>query len=402
LRLTKKSAEADYMTKSLRIVLISHTFGEYCVQLANGLARYGDVLLMLPTEVAVPHREHLDHAVRLFTYPNPRFRRPILQFRMLRTLLHVIGDFGPDVIHYQGGHPWLDLTLALVRSYPLVLTVHDVRPHPGDRLSKKTPLWMAKFLRHRADRLIVQTKFARDEIIRDFPAADKRISVVPHIQIGRKAAPLSNRDDRPLILFFGRIWKYKGLQYLIRAEPLITASVPDATFLIAGQGEKFSRYSRMMVHPERFIVDNEFILQERATEYFARASVVVLPYIEASQSGVISMAYTAGKPVVASAVGGLPEMVEDGRTGYLVPPRDVSQLAGCINLLLLDHDLRDWMGANARAKIEAECSPDVIAKATMDVYARAIEQGVRCTNQPSLRRSPTVVVSSSRYVDRND
>jgi glycosyltransferase involved in cell wall biosynthesis len=260
---------------------------------------------------------------------------------------------------------------------------------------------MEKFVRNRADHLIVQSQFARDEILRDFPA-DKRISVVPHIQIGQNAASASTLDDRPLVLFFGRIWDYKGLEYLIRAEPLITASVPEAHILIAGQGEDFSRYSRMMVHPDRFIVDNEFISDERATEYFARASVVVLPYIEASQSGVISMASTAAKPVVASAVGGLPEMVEDGRTGYLVLPRNVSQLAGCINRLLLDHDLRDWMGANARRKIEAECSPDVIAKATLAVYRRAIEQGVRRRNKGWLHRSPTLAVSSADYADRND
>ena len=375
-------------TKRLRIVLISHTFGEYCIQLANGLARYAQVLLMLPTEVAAPHRAQLDHAVRLFTYPSPRFRQTILQFRMLRTLRHAILHFAPDVIHYQGGHPWLDLTLPRLRWCPLVVTIHDVQPHPGDRLSKKTPLWMEKFVRHRADRLIVQTEFARDEIIRDYPAAENRISVVRHIQIGQRAASMSNRDDN-LVLFFGRIWEYKGLEYLIRAEPLITASVPDACILIAGQGEDFSRYSHMMVHPERFIVDNEFIPEERAAEYFARASVVVLPYIEASQSGIISMAYTAAKPVVASAVGGLPEMIEDGRTGYLVSPRNVSQLAGCITRLLLYHDLRHWMGDNARRKIEAECSSDVIAKATMEVYARAIEQDARRRNRTWMRRLPT-------------
>src|SRR4029077_824531 len=127
---------------------------------------------------------------------------------------------------------------------------------------------------------------------------------------------------------------YKGLEYLIRAEPLITARVPEGTILISGGGEKLSHYRRMMVHPDRFIVDNGFIPDERAADYFARASVVVLPYVEASQSGVVSMAYSAAKPVVATSVGGLPEMVEDGGTGYLVPPRNVSQLAESVTRLL--------------------------------------------------------------------
>lgn len=388
--------------KRLRIALISHTFGEYCVQLANGLARHAQVLLMLPSEVVAPHRARLSHAVRLFTCPGPRFRQPILQFRMLRALFNAIRDFGPDVIHYQGGHPWLDLTLPLLRSCALVLTVHDVRPHPGDRASKKTPWWMEKFVRQQADWLIVQTKFAREAIIRDLPAAEKHASVVPHIQIGQQTASMSNRDDRPLVLFFGRIWEYKGLEYLIRAEPLIAASVPDVRILIAGQGEDFSRYSRMMVHPERFIVDNEFISEERAAEYFAEASVVVLPYIEASQSGVVAIAYSAAKPVVASAVGGLPEMVEDGRTGYLVRPRNVTQLAEYINRLLLDPELRHRMGANGRRKIEAECSPEVIARATMEIYARAIAQGVQDRESNWLRRPAPAPVPSIDSADRNN
>ena len=63
----------------------------------------------------------------------------------------------------------------------------------------------------------------------------------------------------------------------------------------------------MMVHPERFIVHNEYVSDEKRAELFRRASVVVLPYIEASQSGIIPIAYRFGKPVVATTVGGLPE-----------------------------------------------------------------------------------------------
>jgi glycosyltransferase involved in cell wall biosynthesis len=363
--------------RSLRVALISHTFGEYCVQLANGLAQHAQVLLLLPTHVAAPHVAHLNDGVRLFRFQNPRFRQPILQFRMLRTLFQTIRDFTPDVIHYQGGHPWLDLALPCLRRYPLVLTIHDFKPHPGDRLSKKTPLWMETFARHQADELIVHTRFVRDQVIGECPASAEGISVIPHIQIGRDSLSTSIRDDGRVILFFGRIWPYKGLEYLIRAEPLITAHIPEAKILIAGQGENFSHYSQMMMHPDRFIVDNEFIPDERAADYFARASVVVLPYIEASQSGVVSLAYSAAKPVVATTVGGLPEMIEHGRTGYLIPPRDAAQLAEAVTRLLLDADLRHQMGINGRRKVEAECSPGVVARKTMEVYRRTIERTAR-------------------------
>jgi len=375
--------------RRLRVALISHTFGEYCVRLANGLAQQAKVLLLLPTHIAAPHVASLNDAVRFLDFENPRFREPIRQVRMLRTLFQTIRDFNPDVIHYQGGHPWLDLALPCLRRYPLVLTVHDCKPHPGDRLSKKTPLWMEMFARHRADELIVQTQFVRNQMVEAWPSASERTSIIPHIQIGRDLTSTPIRDDGRLVLFFGRIWAYKGLEYLIRAEPLITARVPEATILIAGEGENFSHYRRMMVHPDRFIVDNGFIPDERAADYFARASVVVLPYVEASQSGVVSMAYSAAKPVVATSVGGLPEMVEHGRTGYLVPPRNVPQLAKSVTRLLLDADLRRQMGTNGKGKIEAECSPDVVARKTMEVYLRAIER-------TALIRSRVLVPDPSR------
>jgi glycosyltransferase involved in cell wall biosynthesis len=83
------------------------------------------------------------------------------------------------------------------------------------------------------------------------------------------------------------------------------------------------------------------------------------------------LAYSAEKPVVATEVGGLPEMVEHGRTGYLVPPRNVSALADAVVRLLLDRKLRREMGIRGKKKVEAECSPEVVAQKTIDVYRRA-------------------------------
>jgi glycosyltransferase involved in cell wall biosynthesis len=163
------------------------------------------------------------------------------------------------------------------------------------------------------------------------------------------------------------------LEYLIRAEPLITAQVPDAKFVIAGRGEDFNRYRRLMVHPERFTVYNEYLPHDKRDELFRRASVVALPYIDASQSGVIPTAYTFGKPVVATTVGGLPELVEHGRTGYLVPPRDEQALADALVRLLIDKQLRHELGSNGKHKSNTELSPAAVARQTVAVYCRAIE-----------------------------
>jgi glycosyltransferase involved in cell wall biosynthesis len=356
----------------LRVVLLSSNFGEYCVRLANAVSRHADVLLIIPDRLVAPHAEKLDGAVQLFSFRSPRLRQPFRQLQTIRTVFREIQNFAPDVVHYQGLHPWFDLALPLWRRYPLVCTVHDFRPHPGDKLSQKTPFCVEMFVRRRADQLIVHSQHVRKLMVQQLGGAGENISLMPHIQIGQQLSSPMAEEDEHLILFFGRIWEYKGLEYLIRAEPLISARVPDVRIMIAGQGEDFSRYARMMVHPEHFTVHNEFISEERTAEYFGRASVVVLPYVEASQSGVIPLAYSAAKPVVATTVGGLPEMVEHGRTGYLVAPRDAANLAEALVRLLLDRGLRRQMGANAKHKIELECSTEVIARETIEVYRRAV------------------------------
>ena len=99
---------------------------------------------------------------------------------------------------------------------------------------------------------------------------------------------------------------------------------------------------------------------------------MVLPYIEASQSGVIPIAYHFGKPVIATEVGGLPDMVDHGRTGYLVPPCDANALAKALILLLQDGELRRQFGENGRRKINTECAPEVVARKTRNVYLHAL------------------------------
>ena len=175
------------------------------------------------------------------------------------------------------------------------------------------------------------------------------------------------------LLFFGRIWEYKGLEYLIRAEPLISERIPDVEIVIAGRGEDFEKYRRMMVNPSRFEIHNQNIPEALVAEFFSEASVVVLPYVDASQSGVVPVAYSFARPVVATSVGGLPAVVEDGVTGLLVPPRDVHALADAIVTLLENEDLRHKMGAAGRHKLDREWAPEVIGPQHIDVYQRALQ-----------------------------
>jgi starch synthase len=356
----------------MKVALVSYDFEEYCVRLASGLADTAKVLLLLPSGLAGLHLSALDSRVSVQLFDKARLRQPGRQLRAGWDLVRRIKAFNPDVVHFQQGHLWFNGFLPLLRRFPLILTVHDPRHHLGDSGSKKTPQAVMDFGFRQADQLIAHAGPLKRVLIDECGIRPELVHVVPHVSLCDVPNPASSHDDHPTILFFGRIWEYKGLDFLIRAEPLIAAKVPDATIVIAGKGEDFGRYRRLMAHPERFVVYNEHIPDQRRSELFRHASVVVLPYVDASQSGVIPVAYSFMKPVVATTVGGLPEMVDHGRTGYLVPPRDERALADAIVRLLGNAPLRLQMGLNGRRKLETECAPSVVARQTLAVYHRAV------------------------------
>jgi starch synthase len=370
----------------MNVALISYDFGDYCIRLASGLADMANMLLLLPSALAEPHLSALDSRVTFQPFDKPRLRQPVRQLRTGWDLVRHIRAFNPDVVHLQQGHLWFNGFLRFLRRFPLILTVHDVRQHLGDRGGRKTPQAVMDFGFRQADQLIVHAEPLKRLLIDECGIRPELVHVVPHVSLCDVSNPASSHDDHPTILFFGRIWEYKGLEYLIRAEPLIAAKVPDATIVIAGKGEDFGRYRRLMAHPERFVVYNEYVSHERRSELFRQASLVVLPYVEASQSGVIPVAYSFMKPVVATTVGGLPEMVDDGRTGLLVPPRDERALADAIVRLLGDKTLRMQMGRNGKSKLDAECGPSIVARQTLAVYRRAVAGTNSPTSRAPIRR----------------
>lgn len=356
----------------MKVAFLSFDFGEYCIRLASALTGVADVLLLLPHERSEAHLNLLHPAVDFRPFKRPRLRQPGQQLRMLWGLLREIKGFRPDVLHVQAGHPWFNLALPFLKRYPLVMTIHDPRHHVGDREGQKHPQTIIDYGYRRAKRVIVHGERMKEVVMDALRIAAEDIDVIPHVRLGDEQAYADLDEDEHSILFFGRIWEYKGLEYLIRAEPSITTRVPKARIVIAGEGEALTDYRNMMVHPEHFQVHNTYISEDQQNVLFRQASVVVLPYIDASQSGVIPLAYTFAKPVVATTVGGLPEMVDDGCTGYLVPHRDSDALADAVVHLLQHPTLRHTLGANGRRKIETEWAPDVIAEQTAQVYRRVV------------------------------
>ena len=356
----------------MKIAFVSYYFPEYCIRHVNEMVEEADVLLMLPSQLASGNLGLLDSRVRFEPFVQPRFRQPFQQVRSIASIFATLKRYKPDVVHYQHGHMYFNLMLPFVRKHPLVVTIHDARQHIGDKESQKTPQAIMDFGYRRADHVIVHGKSLITTVTEELGIDASKIHLIPHIAIGQPIIAPKNRDDGRTILFFGRIWEYKGLEYLIQAEPKVTAAFPDARFVIAGKGDDFDRYRRMMVHPDRFEVNNDWISDQARDEMFAASSIVVLPYIEASQSGVIPIAYSYEKPVIATRIGGLPDMVDHQKTGLLVPPRNADALADAIIELLRFPETRAEMGRAGKVKLEQECHPKIVAKATLEVYRHAI------------------------------
>lgn len=365
----------------MQAALIDFHHFPYSVSLANALTEHCNVTLMLPDTVATHYRQALLPTVQQRQF-HPWRRRYPLNVLTVASILRQIHQLNPQVVHFLGGFLWMDLALPLLRSRPVVTTVHDAHIHPGDHESSALGHSLSwKF----ATQVSVHAEAIKRQLVEDCGVNPNKVHIVPHgtYDFYQRWAKPEVQEEANTILFFGRIWDYKGLQYLIEAEPLITARIPQSRIVIAGRGDDFGKYERLMVNRDRFIVRNERIPDEEVARLFQTASVVVCPYIEASQSGVLALANAFGKPVVATPVGGIPEMIIHGQTGLLVPPRDARHLADAVVTLLQDRALRQAMCWNAQQQAQGELSWASIAKQTLAVYQQAINAHA-IPSQPAL------------------
>ncbi len=353
-------------------------FVDYQVQMSRHLKGDNDSLVYVYTKDTALPPENARIAdgikVRLLSRPGAIYN-PIVLAKFLKSsyrMLREIKEYGPDIVHLQIGSSMLGFYIPFLRRYPIITTFHDLRPHDGE--AKFWEKYMHAYIRHASKYLMVHGDRLREAMIRDFgqpPSKVKSIPIGPHnIDAFRMYEREGIKEDKNMVLFFGRILDYKGLEYLIMAEPYIRREAPDARIVIAGSGD-FRRYEGLMANRGSFEVINRYISYREGAALFQRASVVVLPYVEASQSGVVPTAYGFKKPVVATSVGSIPEVVDDGATGFIVPPKDPVSLANAIVRLLKDEGLRRRMGENGHRKLSAELSWDCVIGKTLEVYRSA-------------------------------
>lgn len=289
----------------------------------------------------------------------------------LHTLIKiwlVLQKENPDIVHITSPHWYYFFLHFILNKKPLVITLHDVKPHIGEEniLVK----YLNKLIISDADRIFVHGIHLKQELIQS-GAIGEKISVIPH---GDYSFFLNYPDpklpEEDVVLFFGRIVEYKGLNYLLDAM-MELPKIPRIKLIIAGSGDLSPYLLKIsQLDPELVEIHNFFIPDKDVRNFFERAKIIVLPYIEASQTGIIPIAYAFKKPVIATTVGSIPEVVENEKTGILIPPRDSSALRTAIIDLINDEKKRKRISENAYVKMEKELSWEDIAKKTISIYTQ--------------------------------
>jgi glycosyltransferase involved in cell wall biosynthesis len=275
-------------------------------------------------------------------------RRPWLVPGLLASMVAAVRRAArdADLVHAH----WLaGGAVAALARVPFVVTLHGsgtAGRFADLELARKHPRLVGAVLRRARAVLCVSEALA--DAARSCGAHDVRVirnGVAIPDRVGREAEPAE-------ILFAGRLSPEKGIEELV-------AATQGMNLVVAGDG------------PLRASVESAlgFVPHAELERLYRRAAVVVLPSHREGLPLCVLEAMAHGRPVVASAVGGIPELLEDGVTGLLVPPGDVAALRAALQRLLADPALRRRMGRAGRRRVAELCSRDRVADATLSAYA---------------------------------
>lgn len=361
-----------------RICLIATHFAEYSILLARALREAGaDVLLVInPDNARAEMGEDFvrDGCDGLHTHFVRKTFNPFALLSQVIGLIRAVRSFAPLVIHVQeDSKDVLACALAFLPRVPLILTMHDPKPHSGadsrTRNRSRHGIYIDQ-LRRRADAVIVHGEQLVSDARDSVPSRQIPVFAIPHGPLGISfSLPPDSGQDRMRCLFFGRIEAYKGLRHFIAVIQLLNQRGIRAFGVVAGRGSDLENYRDVLGDTSKFEVIEKFLSPEEVVQQFSQARVVVMPYDNATQSGVAAYALGLGRAVVAFDVGALREMVCDGKTGRLVPHGNLPALADAIEEIIENQEVAESMQSNALLLGHTDFSWRAIAGMTLTAYA---------------------------------
>jgi glycosyltransferase involved in cell wall biosynthesis len=308
--------------------------------------------------------------VRTFSSPLSLLARSIVLPMVVNRLVHDLSARNVRAIVTIMPHVW---GLALQRAahcagIRTLLIVHDADPHPGER----RPLfdWLVRREIRAADRIVTFSGHVADRLIARGDAPESRIARLFH-PIFRFGAKPTERTAPFRLLFFGRILPYKGVAMLLDAFARLRTAGAAVSLSVVGRGE-IDAAPALTTQPG-LTIRNGWVAPNAIGGILAGADAIALPYLEASQSGVVAAAYGAGLPVVATPVGGLAEQVVDGTTGVLARSTSAADFADAIRRLIETPGLYENCRSGVAAHAEKQ-SPERFAMALGDAVLATVAE----------------------------
>jgi glycosyltransferase involved in cell wall biosynthesis len=297
--------------------------------------------------------------------PNARARRAVKLAEHVPDMLRYARTArAAEIVHFQ----WLTVQhldgRLLPRGRPLVLTAHDVLP----REPRRGQLRAQRRLYEHFDAVVVHSRHGARRLSEELGIAPERVHVIPHGAFQHLAAPPAASErppyqtDKPVVLCFGLMRPYKGIDLLLEA----WRGIDQAELWIAGM-PRMDISALMAGAPANVRFVPRFIGDHELGAYFRRADLLVLPYREIDQSGVLFTALAFGKPLLLSDVGGFPEVAASG-AARLFKAGDVAALHDRLRELLGDPAALARLAEQARAAAAGTYSWEAIAGQTLDLY----------------------------------
>ena len=300
-------------------------------------------------------------------------RRAFKAAEHLRDMRRLRSELDADVVHYQWlTAPALDAHLLPPRR-PRLITAHYVLPPRASRRQVAA----ASRLFGRMDAVVAHSEHGAARLRDEVGVDSDRVRVIPHGAFdylthlpAEKPLPAELEGaDGPVILFFGLLRPYKGLDTLLQA----FRELPDAELWIVGNPrmdiEPLRRLAATAPGRVRFLT--RFVEDAEIPPIFRRADLVVLPYRDAEHSGVLYTGLAFAKPLVLTSVGGFPELAASG-AARLVPPEDPAALAAALAELVADPGARERLAAAAGEAAAGPYSWDAVATQTLALYQELV------------------------------
>lgn len=248
----------------------------------------------------------------------------------------------PDYIIMQWWHPYFSPCYTglsmLTRKIPKIFVCHNVFPHerfPLDKFLTRTVLRKGKaYITHSAMdaedlKEIVAVPNYETTVLPVHNSFKMKNLTKPQARLAANVA-----EDKKILLFFGFVRDYKGLRHIINAMPEIVKYDSNIRLMIVGEfrsdKEHYLEQIKNLGIGDNIDIVDGYIPDSGIEKYFAASDLIVLPYESATQSGIVQIAYGFEKPVIATNVGGLPEVIADGKTGYIVEPKNPKALAEAV------------------------------------------------------------------------